>query len=60
MRELKVTHPNADAYFQFTRNMVGGMSKNFPAPLKCVEAVAGSLRLKFDEGMKLERELFTV
>ena len=59
VRDLKVTHPNADAYVQFVRNMVGGMSKNFPAPLKCVEAVAGSLRLKFDEGMKLERELFT-
>ena len=59
VRDLKVTHPNADAYVQFVKNMVGGMAKNFPAPLKCVEAVAGSLKLKFDEGMKLERELFT-
>jgi len=59
VRDLKVTHPNADAYVQFVKNMVGGMSKNFPAPLKCVEAVAGSLKLRFDEGMKLERELFT-
>ena len=58
VRELKVSHPNADAYVQFVKNMVGGMSKNFPAPLKCVEAVAGSLKLKFDDGMKLERELF--
>ncbi len=58
VRDLKVSHPNADAYVQFVKNMVGGMSKNFPAPLKCVEAVAGSLKLKFDEGMKLERELF--
>ena len=59
VRDMKVTHPSADAYVQFVKNMVGGMAKNFPAPLKCVEAVAGSLRLKFDEGMKLERELFT-
>ena len=58
VRNLKVSHPNADAYFQFARNMVGGMSKNFPAPLKCVEAVAACVRLKFDEGMKVERELF--
>jgi 3-hydroxyacyl-CoA dehydrogenase len=58
VRDLKVSHPNADAYVQFVKNMVGGMSKNFPAPLKCVEAVAGSLKLKFDDGMKLERELF--
>jgi 3-hydroxyacyl-CoA dehydrogenase len=59
VRDLKVSHPNADAYVQFVKNMVGGMSKNFPAPLKCVEAVAGSLKLKFEDGMKLERELFT-
>jgi 3-hydroxyacyl-CoA dehydrogenase len=58
VRDLKVSHPNADAYVQFVKNMVGGLSKNFPAPLKCVEAVAGSLKLKFDDGMKLERELF--
>ena len=59
VRNLKVSHPNADAYFQFARNRVGGMSKNFPAPLKCVEAVAACVRMKFDEGMKVERELFT-
>ncbi|HEY9239766.1 MAG TPA: 3-hydroxyacyl-CoA dehydrogenase NAD-binding domain-containing protein [Burkholderiaceae bacterium] len=59
VRNLKVTHPNPDAYVQFVKNMVAGMSKNFPAPLKCVEAVAGSLKLPFDAGMKLERELFT-
>ena len=59
VRDLKVTHPNGEAYLQFARNMVGGMSKNFPAPLKCVDAVAASLTMKFDDGMKLEREIFT-
>ncbi|HWI11892.1 MAG TPA: 3-hydroxyacyl-CoA dehydrogenase NAD-binding domain-containing protein [Burkholderiaceae bacterium] len=58
VRNLKVTHPNADAYVQFVKNMVGGMAKNFPAPLKCVEAVAASMKLPFDAGMALERELF--
>ncbi|MEO6363760.1 MAG: 3-hydroxyacyl-CoA dehydrogenase NAD-binding domain-containing protein, partial [Caldimonas sp.] len=56
--QLKVSHPSPDAYFQFARNMVGGMSKNFPAPLKCVEAVAASTRMKFEDGLKFERELF--
>jgi 3-hydroxyacyl-CoA dehydrogenase len=55
---LKVEYPNADAYFQFARNTVGAMSKNFPAPLKCVDAVAASVKLKFEDGMKLEREIF--
>jgi 3-hydroxyacyl-CoA dehydrogenase len=59
VRNLKVVYPNADAYLQFARNMVTGMAKNFPAPLKCVEAVAASAKMKFDDGMKLERELFT-
>ena len=32
VRTLPVSHPNADAYFQFARNTVGAMAKNFPAP----------------------------
>jgi 3-hydroxyacyl-CoA dehydrogenase len=53
-----VSHPNAERYFQFARNTVGAMAKNFPAPLKCVDAVAASVKMKFDDGMKLEREIF--
>lgn len=59
VRDLKVKHPNLQAYVQFVKNMVAGMAKNFPAPLKCVEAVAASATMSFAEGMKLERELFT-
>ncbi|MFN0183433.1 MAG: 3-hydroxyacyl-CoA dehydrogenase NAD-binding domain-containing protein [Aquabacterium sp.] len=58
VRSLPVRHPNADAYLQFVRNTVGAMSKNFPAPLKNVEAVTASLRMSFDDGMRTERELF--
>ncbi len=56
--ELKVSYPNADAYVQFARNTVGAMSRNFPAPLKCIDAVAASTKMRFADGMKLERELF--
>jgi 3-hydroxyacyl-CoA dehydrogenase len=58
VRDLKVTHPNAEAYVQFVRNTVGAMARNFPAPLKCVETVAASLTKKFDDGIAFERELF--
>jgi len=58
VRDLKIDYPNADAYFQFARNTVGAMARNFPAPLKCVDAVAASLKMKFDDGMKFERDLF--
>ena len=56
--DLPCKHPMGDAYFQFARNMVKGMSKNFPAPAKCVDAVQASTQRRFDEGMALERELF--
>jgi 3-hydroxyacyl-CoA dehydrogenase len=58
VRDLKSKHPLGDAYFQFARNMVKGMAKNFPAPAKCVDAVEASTKKKFDEGMALEREIF--
>ena len=59
VRNLPSKHPLGDAYFQFARNMVKGMAKNFPAPVKCVDVVEASTRKKFDEGMALEREAFT-
>jgi 3-hydroxyacyl-CoA dehydrogenase len=58
VRNLKVSHPNPDGYIQFARNMVKGMSKNFPAPSRCVDAVALSLKEKFDVAMVKELEIF--
>ena len=58
VRDLPCKHPQGDAYFQFTRNMVKGMAKNYPAPPKCVDAVQAATKKKFDEGMLVERELF--
>jgi 3-hydroxyacyl-CoA dehydrogenase len=60
VRDLKVSHPNADAYFQFARNTVKAMARHFPAPPKCVDAVEQALKVKtFEEGMQVEREIFT-
>jgi 3-hydroxyacyl-CoA dehydrogenase len=58
IRSLPCKHPQGDAYFQFARNMVAGMSKNFPAPVKCVDAVEGAATLKFDDALAREREIF--
>ncbi|OYU75152.1 MAG: 3-hydroxyacyl-CoA dehydrogenase, partial [Burkholderiales bacterium PBB5] len=59
VRDLKVKHPNPDAYIQFARNMVKGMSKNYPAPIACVEAVAASLTTRnLDEGLAEELRIF--
>ena len=58
VRNLPCKHPQGDAYFQFARNMVKGMAKNFPAPAKCVDAVEAATKKKFAEGMLVEREIF--
>ncbi|MGA8513947.1 MAG: 3-hydroxyacyl-CoA dehydrogenase NAD-binding domain-containing protein, partial [Burkholderiaceae bacterium] len=58
VRNLPCKHPMGDAYFQFARNMVKGMSKNYPAPVKCVDIVEAATKNKFDQGMLLEREIF--
>jgi len=59
VRNLPCKHPQGDAYFQFARNMVKGMAKNFPAPAKCVDAVEAATKKKFADGLLAERELFT-
>ncbi|GMV44787.1 MAG: crotonase [Pseudomonadota bacterium] len=58
VRRLEARHRDPDAYFQFARNMVKGMAKNFPAPAKCVDAVAASVGRRFEDGLAHERELF--
>lgn len=58
VRDLKAQHPEAQGYFQFARNTVTAMSKHFPAPLHCVDAVAAAVSMKFEDGMRTEREAF--
>ncbi|WP_404299285.1 3-hydroxyacyl-CoA dehydrogenase NAD-binding domain-containing protein [Alicycliphilus denitrificans] len=58
VRNLPCRHPQGDAYFQFARNMVKGMAKNFPAPAKCVDAVEAATKERFEAGLATERELF--
>ncbi len=57
-RDLKIKDPQAEAFLQFARNTVGAMSKHFPAPRQCLEAVALTVSKPFDEGLRGERELF--
>jgi 3-hydroxyacyl-CoA dehydrogenase len=59
VRDLRLDMPNAEAYFQFARNMIKAAAGPYPAPLACVEAVAAAVEKPFDAGLKRERELFT-
>ncbi|UZG42749.1 3-hydroxyacyl-CoA dehydrogenase NAD-binding domain-containing protein [Caldimonas thermodepolymerans] len=58
VRHLKAEHPNPDGYFQFARNTVRAVAKNFPAPVKCVDAVEAAVKRRFDDGLAFEREQF--
>jgi 3-hydroxyacyl-CoA dehydrogenase len=59
LRDVKIDFPNAEAFFQFARNSVGPLARNFPAPLKCIDAVAATVTRLFDDGLAFERELFS-
>ena len=59
LRDDKLEYPNAEAYFQFARNSVAAAAKHFPAPRKCVDAVAAAVSMPFEEGSRRERELFS-
>ncbi|HEY3178853.1 MAG TPA: 3-hydroxyacyl-CoA dehydrogenase NAD-binding domain-containing protein [Casimicrobiaceae bacterium] len=58
IRDIRIDYPNAEGFFAFARNTVAAVAKNFPAPLKCVDAVAAAVSKPFDEGVRYERGLF--
>ncbi|WP_166256609.1 3-hydroxyacyl-CoA dehydrogenase NAD-binding domain-containing protein [Marinobacter salicampi] len=59
VRDLKAKHANPEGFFMFARNTVGAVAKNYPAPLKCVDAVAAAVTKPFDAGMQVERDAFS-
>ncbi len=59
LRDVNLDYPNAEAYFQFARNTVSAAAKHFPAPRKCVDAVAAAVSMPFEEGLRHERQLFS-
>lgn len=58
VRDWPVKHPNADGFIAFARMGVAAVAKNFPAPLKCVDAVAASVK-PFEIGLAIERAAFS-
>jgi 3-hydroxyacyl-CoA dehydrogenase len=58
LRDVKIKDPQAEAFLQFARNNVAAMAGPYPAPMRCVEAVAAAVNKPFDEGLRAEREAF--
>jgi len=58
IRDWKVEHPNAEGFLGFARMQAQALSARYPAPLKCVDAIAAAVKLPFDQGLSVERESF--
>ena len=59
VRDIKIDIPNAAVFFAEARVKVAATSKNFPAPLKCVDAVEASVLRDFEDGLAYEFQLFS-
>jgi 3-hydroxyacyl-CoA dehydrogenase len=58
LRDLPVRHPSAEGFLAIARGAVAAVSRGYPAPLKCVEALAAAAAQPFEEGLRTERDLF--
>jgi 3-hydroxyacyl-CoA dehydrogenase len=58
VRDRKVEHADAQAFLAGARTKVKAAAGAFPAPLECVETIAASVNMPFEEGCKFERERF--
>ena len=57
-RDTAIDFANAEAFLDFARGAVAPLAKNYPAPLKIIDAVEAAVTKPFDEGMKVESALF--
>ena len=57
-RDVTIDFPNAEAFLDFARGAVAPLARNYPAPLKCIDAIEAAVLKPFDEGMKIEGSLF--
>ena len=55
VRDLVVDYPDHAAFLQAAREAAAGP---FPAPRECVDTVAASVTMPFDEGIRFERQRF--
>jgi 3-hydroxyacyl-CoA dehydrogenase len=58
LRDLPVRHPNPEGFLAVARDAVAAVSKGYPAPLRCVEALSAAASLPFPDGLRIERDLF--
>jgi 3-hydroxyacyl-CoA dehydrogenase len=58
VRDLQVDHPDPLALLQLWRDNVATKAGPFPAPMKCVDAIAAAVTMPFEQGLQFERAQF--
>ncbi len=58
VRDWTIEHANAEGFLGFARTAVGAASANYPAPLKCIEALEAAVKQPFDKGLEVEHDAF--
>ena len=48
VRDWPIEHPNAEGFLMFSRTAIAAASANYPAPLKCVDALEAAVTQSFD------------
>jgi len=59
VRDLAVTHPQAEAFLQFARSGINAAARGLAAPGRALEAVAASVSQSFTDGIATERKIFS-
>ncbi len=59
VRDMKIDMPNAKQFFAAARTKQMTVSKHFPAPHKCIDAVEAAINMNIDDGLAYEFKLFT-
>jgi 3-hydroxyacyl-CoA dehydrogenase len=58
VRNGHVEHPDPEGFLGMARDKVKDAASPFPAPGECVECVAASVTMPFEEGLAFERQRF--
>ena len=60
VRDWTIEHPNPEGFLGFARTAVGAAAANYPAPLKCLDAIEAAVKQSFEQGLQVEREAFAL
>jgi 3-hydroxyacyl-CoA dehydrogenase len=58
VRDLKVVHPQAEAFLQFAKTAVASVSRGLAAPARVLEAIGAALAGKYETGIATEQKIF--